>query len=205
VVPEREIDLDPLFEGGKASAVDPGSLVAREVLVAQVRQGLPPEKRQRRAEELGRVSRILCGASLLDETLEPSKVDLLRPEPDDITRWPGLDHLRPEEFAQGRDVAVQRRRCGLGRVLTPQGVEQLLAPDDLVRPEHEQGQQGALLRTRWRHVVAVLDDLERPQDPNLHRRSKTAAPSIHCCTLAHPGRRQDRLPRRRVTRPIRPR
>ena len=57
-----------------------------------------------------------------------------------------------------------------GRLLAPERVDQALAPDDLVRVQQQQGEQGALARAADGQYRTVALDLERPEQAELEPR-----------------------------------
>jgi hypothetical protein len=97
---EGQIDVDPLFECREPSALDPHGLVAGEALVSKVGERLPAKERERFAKERGLAGRFGRRVGLLDKALEPTEVDLLRRDSQQIARRPGLDQLGPERLAQ---------------------------------------------------------------------------------------------------------
>jgi hypothetical protein len=65
-------------------------------------------------------------------------------------------------------VNLERRARRFGRGRVPQLVDQAVTGDDTVGLEQEQGELGALLDPAEGDLPAVVDDLERPEDPKLH-------------------------------------
>jgi hypothetical protein len=61
--------------------------------------------------------------------------------------------------------------------LTPEDFQELVARDDLVRVQQERGEQRALLGSGRSQVLSAGDDLERPEDSELHVR-----PFSHSCS-----------------------
>jgi hypothetical protein len=80
----------------------------------------------------------------------------------------GLDRFRSEQPSERRDVAVKSGCRRLRRPFPPEGIDELVTSDDLVRSQHEERKERALLRTCRRELLFVRDDLERPEDPKLH-------------------------------------
>ena len=64
---------------------------------------------------------------------------------------------------------LERVRRGLRRLLAPELVDQPLGGDRLAGRKRERRQERARLAARNGDDVAVLHDLERPEDPKLHR------------------------------------
>jgi hypothetical protein len=89
-------------------------------------------------------------------------------------------------------VAVQRGSRRLRRLVAPQGIQQFVGSDGLVGAKDQERQQGALFWARRRHIVAVIDDLERPQHPELHGRSEPSGAArrlLHAAWRPQAGRR----------------
>src|SRR5207248_8375613 len=85
--------------------------------------------------------------------------------------------------AQPRDVSVERLLDARRRPLAPERVDQPVARDDLVRVQHEHGEQRALLRAAERDEPAVDPHLERAENRGLHATSK-ARLQADCQVLA---------------------
>jgi hypothetical protein len=76
-----------------------------------------------------------------------------------------------EHLAQTREVHLQRLAARLRRSLLPEGVDQAVGGDDLVRVQEQDREQRPLLGAADVHLPPVLDDLERAENPELHRAS----------------------------------
>jgi hypothetical protein len=68
------------------------------------------------------------------------------------------------------------RLGNLGRILTPDGVDQAVARDGLIRMEQKNSEQRALLAAAERERPAVQPNLDGPKDSELHARL-----AKHCC------------------------
>jgi hypothetical protein len=66
-------------------------------------------------------------------------------------------------------VILERVRGSPGRSRSPELVDEAIVGDDLVRTGQQNGEKGPLSRSAERERTPVLDDLERSQDPELHR------------------------------------
>jgi hypothetical protein len=73
-----------------------------------------------------------------------------------------------ERLAQLGDVNLERRRGRLWLLDAPQLLDQAVTRDGLVGVQEQKRQEGALLRTGDPHDPAVLLDLQRPEDAELH-------------------------------------
>jgi hypothetical protein len=132
----------------------------------------PPELERlsedaRRALRLFRGERIATGAR---EPLEPRRVDQLRLDLERVAARPRRQDARlgTERLSELGDVHLQSRPCALV-VARPQLLDQPVRRDDFSRVQDEQRDQGAAQATREPQGDAVLDDLERPEDPELER------------------------------------
>jgi hypothetical protein len=67
-------------------------------------------------------------------------------------------------------VYLQGGRCRVGRRAVPQLVDQPIAGDRFVGMEQQEREQRSLFRAAERDRTAVLDGLQRPEDPELDGR-----------------------------------
>ena len=116
---------------------------------------------------------------------EPPRVAKERPEARGIElRWLGPEHvaspaslepLGAQRLAQVRGVALQGVPNGLGRLLAPYLVDQHVGRYQVVGAQEQVGEDRSLLGSpECDRAVPVLDDLDRAEDPELHR--ATVAP-----------------------------
>src|SRR5712692_4508957 len=183
VTREREVGLDPILGCREAKLLEPRDLALRKRLVREVGQGGTAPERERFPERAG--SRLRIAASeripaLLDQALEPAHVDLVGLCAEEIAGAAGEQHTGPKQLAQLGDVVLHDLRRGFGRLVAPELVDQLLARDDLVRVQEQNGQEGLALFTPEAKRPFVLLD---------HERSKDAEPQRHLftfCTAAPP-------------------
>src|SRR5436190_1337086 len=99
--------------------------------------------------------------------IEPVGVD-----PDAVAAVRGRDRVETvpaERLAQLGDVDVDRFFGRGRRRLAPELVDQALARDELVRMQEQDRQDEPLLQPSQRDRLALVDHLERPEDPVLHR------------------------------------
>ena len=80
---------------------------------------------------------------------------------------PGQKPVTADQLAEPRDVDLHGRRGGRWGPLAPERVDQLVGRDDLVRPQEQRRQEGALLAGAERDRLAVLDGFERSQKQEL--------------------------------------
>ena len=165
---EVEVRVESVLEDGKTQLLDPSSLLPREGLSAEIRQRLAAEKHERRAKELALPRRAALPPRLPNQRFETPEIDLVRAEPEEIARRARFDHFRPEQLPERRDVPVQG---GLRRVrlrLAPEGLQQHVGSDNLIRVEQERSKQRTLLRPSRSQILSAGDDLEGPQDSIVH-------------------------------------
>src|SRR5436190_23171971 len=98
--------------------------------------------------------------------IEPVGVD-----PDAVAAVRGRDRVETvsaERLAQLGDIDVDRFFGRGRRRLAPEVVDQALARDELVRMQEQDRQDEPLLQPAQRDRLALVDHLERPEDPVLH-------------------------------------
>jgi hypothetical protein len=165
--------VEPRFERRQPLLVQARALTVRERARRQVGQRLTSPERQRRAEQLVSPAGLAGGeraAAFGRLPLELAQVELPRTDLDPVAVGAGLDHRPPavQRLAEPRDVPLERVPRGRRRAIAPELVDQALARDHSVRVEQEDCQERALFRAADRDLAAVLDDLERAEDPELH-------------------------------------
>ena len=144
--------------------------------------------------------------------------------PEQVARPASLEPLGAQRLAQVRGVALQGVPNGLGRLLTPYLIDQHVGRYQVVGAKEQVGEDRSLLGPPERDRAAtVLDDLDRAQDPELHR--ATVAPGrrdgnagcrrrafahgdsvggVAESSLKGSGQRVTRLPHRAFMHPVRP-
>ena len=109
-----------------------------------------------------------------DQPLEAEQVELIRVDPDQVSRLLRDDHPAvAEQLAQLRDVELKRVCRGGRRAGRPQHVDQAIDRHSPVGRQEERREQRALLGPAERDRAAAVDDFERSQDPELHRSPRT--------------------------------
>ena len=157
---ELEIEVDPVLQRRQPQLLQPEPVELR----------LAAPERERRTEPLGALrgrERLGLGAQLL----EPGQVEIGGGDLDHVAGAPPLDHVVPERLPQLRDVDLERVLRRLRRLVAPERVRQAVDRDDVVRVQQQRRQQRARLRPADGHRPAVVIDLQRAQDPELHRRA----------------------------------
>src|SRR5262249_20318036 len=121
---------------------------------------------QLRCRELG-----LGRARLPDEPLEAGEIELVRAELDQVAARAGDDRARAarvERLAELREPDPESRRARFRRLVPPERLQQTVTGDDLVRVEEQHGEQGPLLRAPHRHLPALVPDLQRAEEAEVH-------------------------------------
>ena len=105
------------------------------------------------------------------------QVELLWVELQDVPRRACDQHRtgRTERLAQLGDAHLQRRAARIRRLLAPQVVDEPVGRHDLVNAQQQNREQRALLGARQRHQRVAVGDLERAEDPEVHRVSRPLA------------------------------
>ena len=80
----------------------------------------------------------------------------------------GDDDLAGQRSTQPGDPNLDRLPGGRRRRLAPQLVDQPIDRDGLARAEQEEREQSPLLRTLNANRPALVPDLERSEDPEIH-------------------------------------
>jgi hypothetical protein len=157
--------------------VQTGNLSLRERLVREVSKRLAPPQPQRRAQPLLRAGRVAARQRpppLSTQRLELNRVDL--PGRGHQPVGPPLrhDHTGAQRLPQLRDIHLNRLGRGPRGPLTPQLIDQAVNRDHLATVQHQDSQQGPLLRRAERQRLAVPRHLQRPKYPEIHGWPPTA-------------------------------
>ena len=86
-----------------------------------------------------------------------------------VARRPGDDAVGAEDLPQAGDVVLHRVDGGLRRLEAPELVDQAVDRNNLVRVGEQEGEQRPLPAASKRDRHAVVENLERAEDPELHR------------------------------------
>src|SRR5262249_6423939 len=108
-------------------------------------------------------------ARLPHQCAEPLRVELTALDVKQVARWPRHDRVRAQHPAQLRDVGLHDLSGRRGRSLPPELVDQTLTRDDLVRMEQKHAEKRAELRSLDQGPMGAADELERPENPELHK------------------------------------
>ena len=88
-------------------------------------------------------------------------------ELDLVTGSPSDERSRREHLAKLRDEVLKRLARRTGRLFPPELLEQSVGRDHLSCVDEKDRQERALLLAAERHHCALVDDLERAEDPKL--------------------------------------
>jgi hypothetical protein len=157
-----EIGLDPQHQRLRASLLQRPAPVGEASLCRDVAQRFPPDQTESLAEQLPSLTRVR--SSPLHERVEPRTVEL---DPIGAQRIPGrlaLDEVAGQ-FAQLRQVHVERRYRAARRTIAPKLVDQPVARHRDPAPEQQQREQRSLPTTRHRELASAALEHERTEHP----------------------------------------
>ena len=175
---DREVGLQAMLERDEAQRFQPADLVARERLVAEVRQRRAAPQRERAAQHLARLGRGPSGKqlpALVQQPLEPLQIERAVLDPHQVAERPRLDHPIAERLPQLRHVHLQRLDRSRGRLLIPQRINEPLRRHRLARVQQQDRKQRALLRRPQLELGPVLPDRQRTENPEFHPTNVTPA------------------------------
>ena len=134
---ERELGVDPLLDCGETQLLEALDLGPRERLVGEVGECITSPERERLVEKCRRHDRVALGVrqtTLLDEPLEPVRIDLLGLELNEVAARTRHEQVGlPERLAQPRHLVIEAVARRPGRPVAPQLVDQPVARDQRVR------------------------------------------------------------------------
>jgi len=168
---QHQLGLDPVLERGQPRFSQPGDHRGRELAVGKLGQRCAPPQAQGLTQQPSRRRRVLeaqRGAALRRQILEPVGVHGARRHLEGVTPGPADDAIAAEYLAQPGDIYLQPVPGGEIRT-GPQPVQQLISGHRMPARQRERGQQ----RPRpgpadIHHPAVVIDNLERPEDAQLH-------------------------------------
>ena len=136
------------------------------------RRPLPQPQRLRRTSSAAAVPPG-AAARLLDQLGEPVHIDRVRVDLEQVARAPGHHQRLGQADRPQRLRSRDTRPCSAlsalcGQVLAPQAVDQVLGGHHPARVEQQQRQQRPLRRPAQHDRGAVDDDLQRPEQAELH-------------------------------------
>ena len=181
VLAERELGVDPGLDGGQYDLVEPGGLVLGPLLAAEVLERLAAYEPECISQANGRLARRPIRRRV-DCTLELPGVELGGLHPECVASCDRLDPVVIEEVAKLGDVRLDalpgRRRRGP----VPDRVDEYVCRDGIAASDDEQREQRPLSRRSKRDRSLPIDDLERPENAELHASPVCGLPDA---TTAH--------------------
>ena len=167
-MPAAQLRLDPLLDDGEVQLLEAHHLALGERLGRELDEWEPAPDRQclgqQLSADLGR-----CVARVGDKLVERVEVELVRLDPKPVRRSVGDEPVCAEEPAKSRSLILQRRSRRGGRVGAPQLLDEHVERNRLVGPQQQQSEEcPPTLPSEWQGPP-LLPDLQRPEDPELHR------------------------------------
>jgi hypothetical protein len=171
VTTERKLGLDSILGGRQPQLLEPGGLDPSEWSIGEIDERGPAPQRERFAQLLSRLRGVACrevGPCLLDDALEPIRVQLPGLDAKQVAGTAGDEQLGLQEPAQLRDAVLDDLGRCRRRIALPELVNQAIARDDLVCMQQENRQQLALAHSAQLDRTISRADLEGAEDPILH-------------------------------------
>jgi hypothetical protein len=165
------IGVDQRLDAGEAQLLEPGGLGPRERLL-ELGQSVAPPERESLAETLRcerRVARGVRSFGFASQLLEPDDVDARRVDLDRVAGRPRPKHPAREHLAELRHVDLDHLVRRLGDLGAPEVVHEPVDRDRAVRVEEQPGEQRAQLSTADDDARRPVVDLERAEEPEVHR------------------------------------
>jgi hypothetical protein len=152
-----EIHVDAPLQAGDAELVESGDLGLREALIGEVGERPPTPKTQRGLE-----------VAVGDQLLDAIGVELAWSDPELVPQRSGEDPVLPECLAELGHVHLERLRRGSRWALAPERLQQHVLRHDAVRVQEEYGQKGAGLASAELDGSAIVANIERAENAELH-------------------------------------
>ena len=172
VLSERKVGLDPLLERGHPQLGQAGNLGLSERIEREVRQRRASPELEGHAQGARRGlvrAGVEVPSSLLGQVLELCGVDRVGVDPEQIAGRLPDDRVRRQQLAELRHVDLERVGRGLGRVASPELLDQCVRRDGLVPvQEQEREQASRLLPCELQPAAVVAVDFQRAQDSKFH-------------------------------------
>ena len=159
---EAQLRLDPRFDGAEAQLLQSLERDPRAAVELDVGERAPAPQTFGFTQAVLRELRIAGGPAAVQQRLEAIAVQLPGIDPQPVAGRLREQALLPQHLAQARDLVRERMARGLGRLIAPQLLEQLLARHDAVGIQQQDGEQRALPRAADREQATVLAHLEPP-------------------------------------------
>ena len=179
VTTEREVRLDPVLERRHAELVETSGLGLRKGLEGQVGERRTTPERQGLTQELRRALGALLRERTLalgEQALEPRQVEVAVPDPELVSAAGGHENRGGialgatvfEHLAEPGDVHTNALHGSVGRALAPECIDQAVDRDGLVHVQQEYRENGARLGSPEGERASVCEDLEWPEDAEIH-------------------------------------
>jgi len=165
VAPESQVGVDAALERLEAKLGEVRRCCAYR-FAGQVGERISSPQRERLVEQLSGLVR-LADARLFDESPETVEIELTSLDAEEIAGRPS-DEAVAELAPQAEDVVLQRAEGRGRRIVAPDQVDELLRCDDSVHVEQQRCDDRAALQAAERHDALAVEDLDRPQNPELH-------------------------------------
>ena len=178
---EGEIGFDAGLDGHQPQLFEPDDLRLGEGLIGEVDQGAATPKVERLVKQRRRHAGVPGGERLgpaPGEALEATRVELVGLELQHVAGGSRAHDVASERLADLRDVDPHRLQTRGRRPVTPELRDEAVARDDSIAVQQQDRQRRPLLAAAQRHDPAIVDRLQRPQDPKLHdERSHLSGPA----------------------------
>jgi hypothetical protein len=169
VVAEDQLGFDACLDGAQPQLLEAPRLELQRKRSRQVRVGMAAPERERGTQPLRRVGRIRLHelGRAGDRLLELDRIHVSRIGCQAIAAVVADDDVA-DRSAEVGDVRLQGRARRGRRLISPDAVDKRVDGDSLSHVGREQREHRPLLPPTEADLDAVAQDLERPQDMNVH-------------------------------------
>ena len=173
---ELELGCDPLLDRLEVPLPERSGLGVAEALEREILERCAAPQCERGAQQLD-ASRRRRRLRFCDEPFEPREIERLRVDAQHVARGIVPDSLGADRLPETRDRVLERRGCRPRCRFAPELVDQTIARDGLVRVQQQVREQCAREPPLQPEAAAVVDHLERSEDPKLHVTFVALSPS----------------------------
>ena len=166
VASELEVELDPHLQRRQTQLLEPGDGGVCERLVLEIRERWPTPERKRFAQQRRRF-RATPTLGRRGQPLEPSKVELVVVDAQQVSGRPCLDHVRTQQLAEVRHLPLHLRNRGHRRPPGVQLVGESIDGHDTVCLQEQERECRALPRASETRRAVVANHFERSEDAEL--------------------------------------
>ena len=173
MAPEEQVGVQPALEHREPKLLEPSRLGLRERLCRELGERLAAPELESRAKAGRRIlgtAGIERGASVSDEPLEATEVELVRVELERIAGRARVQRAGREHLAQPGHVDLHHLVRRLRHVLAPEIVDDRVDRQRPVSVHEEQCEECLLLPTTQLHLAIPVTHFERSEDSKVHRR-----------------------------------